>query len=383
VGWIENRVGKDGGKAYLARYYDPTGHPRSKAFTRKLDAQRWITEQEYKLDRGEWIDPKQGTTLYEDWARAWLARQARKVTAKTYAGYESLLRSRVLPVFGTSQLRWITQDTVQEWIDAMADEGLSSARIRQGHQVLSASLEKAVNDGLIAKNPCAKVELPPVQKRRQLFLTAGQLAALVDSAERQSAGAGVLVLTLGYSGLRWGEATALQPQHLDTGRRRIRVVQAWSDVNGELILGSPKTHETRTVIVPSFVADRLEAYLDAEFGGRVLEWVFPAPNGGPLRSSNFRKNVWLPAVQAAPGVPDDLLIHDLRDTAASLAISSGAPIKAVQRMLGHASAAMTLDTYGSLYEDDLEELADRIGDKFGAVAATANVVSLPVPRPGS
>jgi integrase len=64
-------------------------------------------------------------------------------------------------------------------------------------------------------------------------------------------------------------------------------------------------------------------------------------------------------------MPEGLLVHDLRDTAASLAISAGASIKAVQRMLGHASAAMTLDTYGSLFEEDLEVLADRLEEKYG------------------
>jgi integrase len=63
-------------------------------------------------------------------------------------------------------------------------------------------------------------------------------------------------------------------------------------------------------------------------------------------------------------MPEGLLVHDLRDTAASLAISAGASIKAVQRMLGHASAKMTLDTYGSLFDEDLEDLADRLDDRF-------------------
>lgn len=87
------------------------------------------------------------------------------------------------------------------------------------------------------------------------------------------------------------------------------------------------------------------------------------PRVGPLRTSNFRRDVWAPACEAS-GMPDGLLVHDLRDTAASLVIATSASIKAVQRMLGHASAAMTLDTYGSLFEDDLEALADRLQDAY-------------------
>lgn len=71
-----------------------------------------------------------------------------------------------------------------------------------------------------------------------------------------------------------------------------------------------------------------------------------------------------------------LLIHDLRDTAASLAISAGASIKAVQRMFGHASAAMTLDTYGSLCDEDLEDLADRMEQRYGPGRDRDNVVRL-------
>ena len=123
------------------------------------------------------------------------------------------------------------------------------------------------------------------------------------------------------------------------------------------MFGTPKTHEERTVVVPDFVVERLS------LGGKSDdELVFTAPRGGVLRSSNFRNKIWSPAVEASGLAP--LIIHDLRDTAASLAISAGASIKAVQRMLGHASAAMTLDVYGGLFTEDLEELADRLQQKY-------------------
>jgi integrase len=79
--------------------------------------------------------------------------------------------------------------------------------------------------------------------------------------------------------------------------------------------------------------------------------------------SNFRKTVWLPTVGEC-GL-EGLRVHDLRHTCASLAISAGASVKAVQRMLGHASATVTLDTYAALFTDDLEALADRLDERFG------------------
>jgi integrase len=110
------------------------------------------------------------------------------------------------------------------------------------------------------------------------------------------------------------------------------------------------------LFVPEFVVERLPTR------GEPDDLVFTAPRGGVIRSSNFRNKVWNPAVEASGLAP--MIIHDLRDTAASLAISAGASIKAVQRMLGHASAAMTLDVYGGLFTEDLEELADRLEEKY-------------------
>jgi integrase len=101
--------------------------------------------------------------------------------------------------------------------------------------------------------------------------------------------------------------------------------------------------------------------------------VFTTSSGAPLRSSNFRQRIWLPATEAC-GLPG-LRVHDLRHTAASLAVKSGANPKVVQQMLGHASA-MTLDVYAGLFNADLDDVADRLDE----AASRAAGVSRCVPR---
>jgi integrase len=342
-------------KPWRARYRAPDGRQHSKSFKRKIDAERWLRAEEGRADRGEWVDPTAGAVRYAQWADAWHAG-LHSIGPKTRHGYASLLRSRVLPTFGETELRRISTASVRAWVAAMADDGLSGARIRQALQVLRASLDVAVSDGLMVRNPAAGVKAPRVEKRRQRFLTAVELGGLSDAADDY----GPLVWLLGWSGLRWGEAVALRVGSVDTKRRRLRVEEAATEVGGTIHFGLPKTHETRTVILPRLVMGRLESLID---GRDPDELVFTAPKGGPLRQSNFRR-AWRRAVEASE-VPDDLLVHDLRDTAASLAIATGASIKAVQRMLGHASAAMTLDTYGSLFTEDLEDLADRMDERYG------------------
>lgn len=109
-----------------------------------------------------------------------------------------------VPTFGEVELRQISTAMVRAWVAEMADEGLSGARIRQALQVLRASLDVAVSDGLIVKNPASGVKAPRVEKRRQRFLSADELGRLTDAAGDYAP----LLWLLGWSGLRWGEAVA-------------------------------------------------------------------------------------------------------------------------------------------------------------------------------
>ena len=121
--------------------------------------------------------------------------------------------------------------------------------------------------------------------------------------------------------------------------------------------GTPKTHQHRSVPIPRSLVDDLAAHLA---GRGPDDLVFASPRGAPLRNQNFRARVFGPAAVAI-GIPE-LTPHDLRHTAASLAVQAGANVKAVQRMLGHASAAMTLDVYAGLFGDDLDAVAERLDE---------------------
>lgn len=340
-------------KPWLARYRAPDGRQHSKTFHRKIDAEKWLRAEESAADRGAWVDPQGGSILYQEWADRWFAGLV-DLKPKTHAGYRWLLDSKVLPTFGHLPLKSITTAAVRGWMSEMAEEEFSASGVRQARQVLHASLKQAVDDGVIVSNPVERVKPPTVRPRRQRFLTADELTRLADSADEIQPGGGAVVWFLGWSGLRWGETAALRHGSIDG--RRVHVREAVAEVRGRAIFGTPKTHEERTVFVPEFVVERLPTR------GEPDDLVFTAPRGGVIRSSNFRNKVWNPAVEVSGLAP--LIIHDLRDTAASLAISAGASIKAVQRMLGHASAAMTLDVYGGLFTEDLEELADRLEEKY-------------------
>lgn len=199
-------------------------------------------------------------------------------------------------------------------------------------------------------------------------LSHGQVAALAAAVDRDPA----VVRFLAYTGLRWGEIAALRVQDFDMLRRRVSVSRSVTE-SGGLVWSTPKTWERRSVPFPAALADELAALMVGK-GRDAL--VFTDQRGGMLRNSNWWTRVFEPAVLAvqatvtaerakelaatgAATTPEFPTItpHDLRHTAASLAISAGANVKAVQRMLGHAKASMTLDVYADLFDDDLDEVA--------------------------
>jgi integrase len=161
----------------------------------------------------------------------------------------------------------------------------------------------------------------------------------------------------------------LRTLDVDFLRRRIALERNAVLVNGVMVLGTLKSGKSRVVPVPAFVLDQLAAICR---GRDDLLW--PSPTGGYLRPPKTES--WLSSAvsrcQAIDPTFPRITAHDLRHTAASLAISAGANVKAVQRMLGHASAAMTLDVYADLFDSDLDAVAETVGKMWARAGQTAN-----------
>lgn len=184
------------------------------------------------------------------------------------------------------------------------------------------------------------------------------------------------MLTLAYTALRWGEATGLRVRNLNELRRRLTVEENAVLAGGKLHVGTPKTHRKRTVPFPAFLGPMLAEQAQRKpptallFGDGETHMLLPNSVDGWFAAAVKRvQSIDLKAAEEAKAKGDDeppvmprVTPHDLRHTAASLAISSGANVKAVQRMLGHASAAMTLDTYADLFDDDLDAVAERVAE---------------------
>ena len=153
------------------------------------------------------------------------------------------------------------------------------------------------------------------------------------------------------------KAIGLRVRDLDMLRRRATVSENAVQVGSEVLVGTPKAHKQRSVPLPEFLLPYLARQCQRRDRDDLL---FPGDDGGHLGRPHSTSGWFIKAV-AGSGVPR-VTPHDLRHTAASLAVSAGANVKAVQRMLGHASAAMTLDVYADLFDDDLEAVATALHD---------------------
>lgn len=215
---------------------------------------------------------------------------------------------------------------------------------------------------LIAASPCRRVQLPPDLRSEPALLTPEYVSAIAETIDRRHR---ALVLTAAYTGLRWGELTGLRVQRIDFLRRRIDVAQILIEVDGELSFGPPKTRTSRALVsFPPFLTDELAAHVAAFADPEPQRGlVFTSDDGAPLRRSNFRRRVWVPAVAAA-GAPPAARFHDLRHACASWLIHAGANPLEVAAKLRHARVTTTLATYGHLFPGTDERLDALLAETY-------------------
>lgn len=348
---------------------------------------------------------------FSDFGRIWLESRV-DLKPTTRACYRSMLNMVNLE-FGELSPKQVSYLQVVSWVAKLAEQGVSPTGVRQAYQIVGQVLALANRLGEIESNVAAGVPLPTVCRTgRHRYLSVLQLESLAleigwwrltrDPAgvslpvgwgqnvvflrkkgragylTRRKSRAGsidtglaslgrvrggqtpardgnqleILVRLLGYTGLRIGEALALTPAALDLDRRIMRIERAVSEVSGRQVFGTPKNGRTRVVPIPDFLRRDLRVLTRATRGGD--DFLFATKHGTPLRASNLRLHFDMAALAVGQA---GLHIHDLRHTAATLAVSAGANVKSVQRMLGHSSASLTLDVYADLFEPDLGDVA--------------------------
>lgn len=279
-------------------------------------------------------------------------RRAHDITEGTADDYRRVLdRSGINARIGDLPVDLITEDDVHDWINyrrsmesKRTGRGIAPKTIANEHGVLSTLIEHAVRRGWARSNPAKGVRLPEKRKAEMLVLSNEQYAAIhaaMDDAYKP------FVEFLAVTGVRWGEATALQWGDINTRTTppRVTINRAWKKgkAGAWQVEGFPKTSAgSRSFTIPQRLVERLGT------PGKRGDLVFQGATGKPLQHTNFHARKWVPACEDAGVMDPRPTIHDLRHYMASTLLAAGVPIHAISRRLGHERISTTVDTYGFL-----------------------------------
>ena len=380
---IDKRTTHAGQARYEVRLRGIDGKERSRTFRTRREAESYERAQRTSMEHGLWVDPRGGKVTLASWTAEW-ERTVVHLRASTRRIYDVNLRRHILPELGQVELAKLTPSVLRAWLSGLTVKAgahggvLSPASVAQIYRTLNRVLVAAVDNELLGRNPLQGVKPPATPLKPMRFLTHDEVARLGEEIDPRYQ---ALLLVAAYCGLRAGELIALRRGNVDLDHRTITVVEQVQCLHGRFEVLPPKTAAgRRAAALPSLVAESLELHLPAYAEPGPAGIVFPAPEGGYLRLENFRKRVWEPAVASAGLAP--LRLHDMRHCCASLAIAAGADVKVLQRMLGHASAALTLDRYGHLLPGQAEAVAARL-DLMARQARCAPVAPPSSPEPAA
>lgn len=382
---------------FRANWRDPSGRQRAKTFKTKRAAAAFLTETEGAMIRGTYVDPHAGRMRFGEFADRWLA--SRSVEATTRAAWSSRLRAQLQPYWGRWQIGRIDHLAVQEWVTELAARR-AAATVASCFGLMSSIMSAAVRSRVIAVNPCEGVRLPARRRR-----TGEPKLSQADLRERLLPAVPEwhrpLVAVAAGSGLRWGECLGLRWANVDLESNTLTVDRVVIEVSGSVWdKPYPKTARSRRVVplVPFVRAELLR--IRAQRPSAAQDRVLTNRTGRPMLRSNFRRQVWRPALvragllgkiehvspdqwralwavgdeELAQEFPSEaaavahvaktaeggLRFHDLRHCYATWLVSSGVPVNVVQAIMGHEHASTTLDVYTGLPPEHLAAVTNAL-----------------------
>jgi integrase len=281
----------------------------------------------------------------------WLENSVKDtVRPSTYEVHRYMIHPYIVPALGRLKLKDLNPVHVRGFYREKLDSGLSSATVRKIHSILRKALKQAVLDGLTPRNVCEAVKPPKVEHKEIRPLDRGQTKALLEVAIGNRLEA-LYVLAV-HTGMREGELLGLKWGDVDLERGVLRLRHALVREGGKVVLGDLKTPKSRrSVRLTCAAAEALRSHLERQLAemermGSLYQsggLVFGTKSGTLINPSNLRNRSFKPLLKRA-GLPH-ICFHDLRHTCATLLLSQGTHPKLVQELLGHATIAMTLDTY--------------------------------------
>jgi integrase len=300
----------------------------------------------------------------------WLESVAPSLRDSTASSYRQVCRTWILPHLGRVRLASLTPGHLNQLYAALAKDGgrkgkpLSVRSVRYTHTIIGKALGDAVAWGLLARNPASSAKPPRAVRTDMAVWDVTQVKTFLAAVTGDRLYA--LWLLLITTGLRRGEAAGLRWEDIDLDARRLAVRRALISVEYKVRVSEPKTARgRRTVALDDLTVDALRAHQDRqtkdiEAGGELVErtgYVFVREDGHPYHPERISQ-MFVELTKKAELPP--IRLHDLRHTAATMALAAGVHPKVVQERLGHANINITLDTYSHVVEGMQDEAAAKV-----------------------
>jgi len=319
---------------------------KKRGFKLKKDAQEY--EREFLSKNNQSCD-----MLFSSFIKVYLIYSENRDRVSTVANKKANIEKHILPYFGNKKLNEIRATDIHSWQNEMIKQDFRPTYLRSLHSRLSAIFNHAVRFYDLPQNPCQKAGVMGSKKPETIdFWTLDEYKKFIPAvADKPRSKLGIDILY--WAGLRIGELLALTPEDYLKDKMSLRVNKTWQIVNGEEVLGPPKTAAgNRVVPIPPSLGRDIETYMGMIYGCKDNDRIFMYAT-----KSFFAKEIARGC--KATGVKK-IRVHDIRHSHVSLLINLGYDFMLIAERIGHEDIKYIMETYGHLYPQKHVEVVQKL-----------------------
>jgi integrase len=339
-----------------------------KTFTheKRKECQIWLNERLNEKNKDILVSPDKITV--EEWLGYWLDKYKKpNIKSTTYENYKIIIDTHLIPTIGKIKLQSLQTTDLQSLYAKKIKDGKSPRIVEYIHTLIHGALKQALKENKIPKNVSEFCEIPKVERKEMLTLSAEEIKQLL-SANKEHRLYALLMLELG-TGLRRSELLALHWRHIDLDKGLLSVEGSLGVTKEQgVFYQTPKTKSSvRTFPLPQSAIDELKCYREKQLAYiashkdyQDKDIVFPRENGDYIRPSTLTqifKYTWLKNAGLS-----QRSFHSLRHTHATQMLAMNIHTKVIQERLGHSRSSTTLDIYAHANQQMQQDASDKIDD---------------------